>query len=359
MVEISCEISGIRLRSPIIAASGVTTRDGESIDRAAAGGAAAAVTKTISSAPAKIPRPFMAKVREGIISFDMLSELTVEQWVRYEMPKAKRSGIPVLASVGPTPEDVRKVAPRLVEAGADGIEVPVPSDPQTASEIVKSAKESVEKPVFAKVMEPLGAPEKLARELEGSGADGIVVAGPVGPCLSIDVESSMPMLGSPGGAGYMSGPPVKPIILKCVADVARSVSIPVIGCGGVYSGRDIVEYIMAGASAVQVSTVAILRGYKVYGFLADELVKFMRAKNYESLADMRGKALRHLPQEPLRTSPAPVEVISSKCTACGLCESSCPYGGIRIVGRAARVDSVKCCGCGLCVSVCPTHAIRF
>ncbi|MEM2874420.1 MAG: 4Fe-4S binding protein [Candidatus Hadarchaeales archaeon] len=359
MVEISCEIHGIKLRNPIIAAAGVTTRDGECIERAAAGGAAAAVTKTVSSTPAKAPHPFMAKVREGIISFDMISDISVEQWVKYEMPKAKRSGIPVIASVGPTPEDVRKVAPRLVEAGADGIEVPVPSDPQVASEMVKSARESVEKPVFAKIMEPLGTLESLARELESSGADGIVVAGPIGPGLSIDVESSMPVLGAPGGAGYVSGPPVKPIMLKRVADVSRSVNIPVIGCGGVYSGRDIVEYVMAGASAVQVSTAAILRGYKVYGFLADELVKFMRAKNYETLADMRGKALHHLPQEPLRTSPAPVELIASKCTACGLCESSCPYGGIRIIGRLARVDSVKCCGCGLCVSICPTHAIRF
>jgi dihydroorotate dehydrogenase (NAD+) catalytic subunit len=359
VVDISCELCGLKLRSPIIAASGVMTRDGESIAKAAAGGAAAAVTKTISSAPAKVSRPCIAKVREGIISFDMLSDIPADQWARYEMPKAKRSGIPIIASVGPGPEDVSRVAPRMVEAGAEGIEVPVPSDPDRAAELVRAAKESVKVPVFAKLMNPLMQPDAVAREVEKSGADAIVAAGPVGPCLSIDVESSMPMLGSPGGVGYMSGPPVKPFILKCVADVASAVRVPVIGCGGVSSGRDIVEFVMAGAWAVQVSSGAIIRGHKVYGFLADDLIKFMRVKNYETLGDLRGKALHHLPKESLRTSAAPVEVIASKCTACGLCESSCPYGAIRVVGRLARVDAAKCYGCGLCVSLCPTHAIRF
>jgi len=350
---------GLRLKSPIMAASGVTTRNGDSIAKAAAGGAAAAVTKTISSTPAKVPRPCIARVRDGIVSSDMFSDMTVEQWVKFEMPKAKRSGIHIIASVGPSPEDVKKVAPRMVEAGADGIEIPVPSNAKAALELVGAARDSVNVPVFAKLMEPLANSQELARELESSGVGGIVVGGPIGPCLSIDVESSMPMLGAPGGVGYMSGPPVKPMILKCVADVARSVSIPVVGCGGVSSGRDIVEYVMAGAWAVQVSTAAILRGYKVYGFLADELVKFMRVKNYDGLEDIRGRALHHLPTEPLRTFSSPVEIIASKCTACGICESSCPYGAIRVTGRVAKVDSVKCYGCGLCVSMCPTHAIRF
>jgi len=89
------------------------------------------------------------------------------------------------------------------------------------------------------------------------------------------------------------------------------------------------------------------------------MVKFMRAKGYNSVNDFKGIALRHLPEQPFRTSAKPPEVISSRCTGCGLCERHCPYEAVRIVGKIARIDPVKCYGCGLCVSVCPTRAIRF
>ncbi|MEM2878343.1 MAG: 4Fe-4S binding protein [Candidatus Hadarchaeales archaeon] len=357
LIDLSVEICGLKLRTPVIAASGVTTRDGDSMLKSAEAGAGALVTMTISQNAARVPRPCLAKVKDGLLSCEMWSELSVEQWVKHEIPKAKRSGIPLIASVGFTADDVKKIAPRMVDAGVDALEIPLRS-PSGATEIVRAAK-GCGVPVFAKLMCPFSDMASAAREVESAGADGLVVSGAVGPVLSIDVESSMPVLGAPGGFGYLSGPPVKPISLRCIAEVARAVSVPVIGCGGISSGKDIVEFIMAGAAAVQVSSCVMLRGYRVYGILSDELMKFMRIKNYRNIGDIKGKALPHLPKETIKTSPTPVEVVASKCTACGLCETHCPYGAIRVSGRVARVDPVKCYGCGLCVSICPSYAIRY
>lgn len=341
--------------------AGPTVRDGDTMLRAAEGGAGALVTKTVSITPAQPPRPYIIKMKDSLISAELWSELPLERWLKYEYPKVKRTNLPLIASIGYTPEEVRKLAPRVAEAGADALEIATryPSDPPTIIEATKAAKEEVDVPVFVKLNPNTVDVAQLACMVEKAGADGIVAINALGPCLAIDIESAMPMLGSPRGYGWMSGPAIKPFAVRCVADIARAVKIPIIGAGGISTGRDVVEFIMAGASAVQLSTAAIIRGYKVYGLMADEVAKFMRAKGYNTIEDFRGIALRHLPEEPFRGKAKPVEVIASKCTACGICEQHCPYGAIRVVGRLARVDPVRCSECGLCVSVCPARAIRF
>jgi len=168
----------------------------------------------------------------------------------------------------------------------------------------------------------------------------------------------MPMLGSVSGYGWLSGPAIKPLAIRCVADICRAVKIPVIGTGGISSGRDVVEFIMAGASAVQLSTAAIVRGYNIYGLIANEMAKFMHAKGYNSIADLKGIALRHLPEQ-ASTTAKPPEITASRCTGCALCEKYCVYEAAKVWGKVARIDPVKCCVCGMCVSICPTRAIRY
>jgi dihydroorotate dehydrogenase subfamily 1 len=361
VVDLSVEICGLKFRVPIMPAAGPTVRDGDSLVKAAEGGAGGLVTKTVSITPAHVPRPCLVKVRDSIVSAELWSDLPLEQWIKYEYPKAKRTKLPLIASIGYTAEEVRVIAPKAVAAGADAIELSThySSDLASVVEATKVAKENVNVPVFVKLNANVPDVVQLAQAVEKAGADGIVAINAVGPCLAIDIESAMPMLGSSRGYGWMSGPAIKPFAVRCVADIARAVKIPIIGSGGVTTGRDVIEFIMVGASAVQLSTAAIIRGHKIYGFIAEEMVKFMRAKGYNTINDFKGIALPHLPEEPFRTTAKPVEVISSRCTACGLCERHCPYDAIHVVGRVAKVDPAKCYECGLCVSVCPTRAIRF
>jgi dihydroorotate dehydrogenase subfamily 1 len=362
MVDLSVEICGLKFRNPILPAAGPTVKDGNALVRAAEGGAGGIVAKTVSVAPANVPRPCIVKVKDSLLNAELWSDLPLEQWLRHEYPKAKKTGLPLIASVGYKAEEIREVAPKVEAAGANALEISthyLEKDPASVVEAAKAAKEVVDIPVFVKLNPNVPNVVQSARAVEQVGADGIVAINTLGPCLAIDIENAMPTLGSAYGYGGLSGPAIKPLAVRCVADICRAVKIPVIGVGGVSDARDAVEFIMAGASAVQISTAAIVRGPKIYGLIADAMVKFMRAKGYNSIAEFKGIALRHLPEEPIRTTAKPPEVIKSRCTGCGLCERYCSYEAVRIAGRIARIDPVKCYGCGLCVSVCPARAVRF
>lgn len=361
MVDLSVNLCGLKLRNPVMPAAGPNVMDGDALLKAAEGGAGALVAKTVSVPPAQVPRPCIVKVKDSLLNAELWTDIPLEQWLKVEYPKAKRAGLTLIASIGYKAEEIREIAPKVVEAGADALELSthyLGNDPTPVVEATKAAKEVTDVPVFVKLSPNVLDIREFARAAEKAGADGIVAINTLGPCLSIDIENAMPMLGSASGYGWLSGASIKPLAVRCVADIARTVTIPVIGVGGISSGRDAVEFIMAGASAVQVCTAAIVRGPNIYGVIADEISKFMRAKNYDSISDMRGKALKHLPPEP-RLGAEPVEVLPSKCTACGLCEKHCPYNAIHVVGKTAQVDETRCYMCGLCVSVCPTRAVRY
>jgi dihydroorotate dehydrogenase subfamily 1 len=361
LVDLSVEICGLRFRNPVMPAAGPNVYNGDMLLKAAEGGAGGLVAKTVSVRPAEIPRPCMVKVKDSMLSADPWSDIPLERWVKEEYKKGKSAGLPLIASIGHRAEEIRELAPKVVNAGVDALELSTQylGDPDAIGEVTRAAKETVGIPVFVKLGLNTRSIEESAKVAEEAGADAIVAVNVLGPCLVIDIENAMPVLGSAGGWGWLSGPAIKPFALKCVADIARAVKIPVIGVGGVSSGRDAVEFIMVGASAVQVCTAAIVHGHKIYGLIADQMTKFMRAKGYNSISDFKGMALPHLSRETPHTVSRPVEVIASRCNACGLCERHCLYGAIRIIGKIARVDPVKCPGCGLCVSVCPTRAVRF
>ena len=105
--------------------------------------------------------------------------------------------------------------------------------------------------------------------MENAGADGLVMINSFGPCMGIDVESGLPLMGSREGYGWLSGAAIKPLAVRCVYDAAKIVKIPIFGVGGIASGRDAAEMFMAGASAVQVCTAGILKGPGIYGKIAE------------------------------------------------------------------------------------------
>ncbi|MBS3815799.1 MAG: 4Fe-4S binding protein [Hadesarchaea archaeon] len=362
MVDLSANLCGLELRNPIMPAAGPTSRDGNTLVEAANNGAGGLVSKTVSTKPAEVPRPNMAKVKNGLLNCETWSEIPLKQWLNEEYPKAKKSGLPLIASIGYNAEEIGEIAPQVVEAGADALELSthyLGHDPSPVVESVKAAKEQVDVPILVKLSPHVLDITEFASAAEEAGADGIVAINTVGPCLSIDVNTGHPVLGSENGYGWLSGPAIKPLALRCVADIARTVDIPVVGVGGINKERDVVEFIMAGATAVELCTAAITRGAKVYGLIADGLTKFMKSKQYDSIEEFRGEALKHMPDEPLRTKSKPPEVLKSRCTGCGLCAKHCPFGAVKIVGGKAKIDPTKCTGCGLCVSVCPVRALRF
>ncbi len=362
MARLSTEFAGLELRNPLMPAVGPIGRDGSALLEAANKGAGALVSKTVSTEPAQDPRPNMAKIGDSLVNAMLWSEIPLEQWIEKEYPKALEAELPLIASVGFTPEQVGEVAPKVADVGVDAIELSTRHFLDDSSSIVEAlevAKEDVDIPVFVKLGIERDNLAGLSQELEEAGADGIVAINPVGPTLNVEVNTEKPIMGSEKGRGWLSGSAIKPLALRAVADIASAVDIPVVGTGGISDERDVAEFIMVGASAVQISSVAVIRGTKVFGLIADNLSKFMNARGYDTIEEMRGVSLKHLPDEPIRTTAEQPQILTSKCEGSSLCKKYCPYDAVKIVGGTARINSARCTGCGLCVSVCPNNAIRF
>jgi dihydroorotate dehydrogenase subfamily 1 len=357
-VDPSVEVCGIRFANPVLTAAGPPVRDGVAILACAAGGAAGLVSKTISRSAAVVPTPNMAEIAHGFLNAELWSELPPEQWLKLELPLARTAGLPVIVSLGYSAADIAWLAPRVAPF-ADALELSthyIGEDPAPMVDAIRAAKDAVGVPVFVK-LSPLGRElPRAAEHAARAGADAIVAINSFGPCLAIDIETGRPRMGGGDGAGWLSGPALKPLAVRSVFDVARAVDIPVIGCGGISRGTDVIEMAMAGASAVQVCTAAILRGPGVFGKIARETAAWLAAHGYTRLDDVRGMAHRS-PVSDQASAPPVVDV--DLCNGCALCEGSCGPAAIKVIGGKAELDGERCDRCGLCLTRCRPGAILW
>jgi dihydroorotate dehydrogenase/Pyruvate/2-oxoacid:ferredoxin oxidoreductase delta subunit len=317
----------------------------------------------VSVKPAVVPKPNMAVLkqgrvgsRRGMLNAELWSEIPIEQWLEKEYPMALSSGLPVIASLGYTPEDVKEIGPKLENVGVHALEF---STHYVGGhlEIAKTLKECVNLPIIAK-LSPQVDVAKVAKEIDPY-VDGFAAINTLGPCLHIDIETGKPVLGSENGYGWMSGASLKPVALRCVADIAQVVRKPIFGVGGVMSGEDAIEFLMAGALAVQVCTVAILEGPTAYGRIALEIDSWLDSHEYESLEDIRGTALKHIAKGVSLEPPPELDI--ERCTLCGLCAKSCVYHAITVDKQKGtiNIDPDVCQACGMCISICPHHALAL
>ena len=265
------------------------------LQAAAKGGAGGLVTKTISMNPAQVPHPCMAEIRGGFLNTELWSELPKEQWIETEYKLARATGLPVIVGLGYTADQIRELAV-MVKPYADALELSthyVGNDISPIVNALRAAKGAVDVPVFMK-LSPHPNIQEIAIALEQAGADALVMINSFGPCLSIDLETGLPLMGSKDGFGWLSGAAIKPLALRCVYEAARVVKIPIFGVGGVSNGRDAAEMFMAGASAVQICTEAILRGPTVYGKITRELNDFLDGHGYKSIDDIKGLTIRRM-----------------------------------------------------------------
>lgn len=382
LVDISVDFAGVKLANPIILASGGPGWDGEHLKRCAQAGAGAVVPKSIGP-PAKwlhhprIGRMELVKVDKkviGMVNLELFSTLPMEQWIEKELRVAAEGGVPIIASVvaDPEPSNTQKIAKQVFDTGyASMIEVnvscPMPSGkvgmhigrhPKLTAEEVKAVKEVVDVPVSVKLSPNFAYEDELSRAAEQAGADAITLTNSVQSLYGVDVETGKLVLQAFGG---YSGPAIRPIILRCVAKAAKSTKIPVCGIGGISSWRDVVEYIMVGATSVQVCTEVMWRGLGVFKELADGLRSFMERKGYEKIEDFRGIALKDLTtvEELAKKEPLHARVKEDLCDGCGICERVCSYDAIKVIEEKAGVRSELCDGCGLCRAWCPMKAIEL
>jgi dihydroorotate dehydrogenase subfamily 1 len=358
-VDLSVTVAGLRLNSPVLPAAGPPGRNGEAMVACATGGAGGIVSKTISVRPAQVPTPNMAQIPGGFLNTELWSELPLEQWLERELPRTREPAVPVVISLGYSAEEIAELAPRVCEF-ADALELSthyIGEDPAPMVAAIRAAKDAVSMPVFVK-LSPFRDMRAAAEAAAVAGADGIVAVNSFGPCLGVDTETGELLMGSQDGYGWLSGSALRPLALRCVFDVARTVDLPIIGVGGVSRGIDAIQFVMVGASAVGVCTAAILQGPDVFGKIAREMAQWLEEHGYSSLDAIRGLTIRRW-RERERRGVVKVSLDNESCIGCGRCETSCAYGAICVANGKAILSEVHCTGCGLCVTRCRVRALTL
>ena len=292
-------LCGIRLRNPVLAASGTFGYGVEFerlVDLSALGGL---VGKGLSREPMEgNPPPRIWEARAGMLNSIGLQNIGVRAFVREKLPALARWRTAVFANIfGYAAEDYAEVA-RVLES-AEGLaayelNVSCPntrhggiyfsSDPALLAEVVEAVKRVARRPVIVKLSPNVAAIEPLAQAAESSGADGISLVNTfIG--LAIDAGTRRPRLGA--GFGGLSGPAIKPLALRLVYQAAQAVKIPVIGLGGISTGEDAAEFLVAGARAVEVGT-ATFWDPQSPARVARELGRFLRHEKVGNVREIVG-----------------------------------------------------------------------
>lgn len=390
MVDLSVDFLGYSFKNPFWLSSAPPTRDADHVKRAVKEGWGGAVLKTIG--PDKIIRPdvrprFAAtKLMTEIFSFQNIELITDKKliWWDQQIRMLKELKIPIIASImaGPDEADWEYISKWAEEHGADILEMNVScphgepeikagafigQHPELIERYTKSVVNSVGCPVIVKLTPNVTDIVPCAEAALNGGAKAVTAINTVLGINGVDIIRAIP---HPNVEGYStpgghSGPAVKHIGLRMVAQIAKSLGdkLLISGCGGISSWENSVEYIMLGAISTQTCTAVMIHGYEIVKRWIVELERFIVAHDYETITDMKGKALEHIkPLQELRVVPGIIaQVDTERCTDCGLCIIACKDGAASAMKEPAKnyVDADACIGCSLCRMVCPVNAIKM
>lgn len=286
------------LRSPIVAASGTV---GSVVDFAGASdfhfyGAAVAKSVSPDPWPGRVP-PRLSSAGAGMLNGIGIQNPGIEAWIRDIGPRIGDVPLPIWGSaVGHDVEGFAAVAAGLERAGVAAVEINLSCpnledgrlfalDSDSSADVVRAVRAATGLPIGAKLSPNAMDIAEIAGAVHGAGADWVVLANTVWGA-GIDVETRRPRLS--GVVGGYSGTPVKPIALRCVWEVSQSLpDLPIVGCGGVRTGDDVVEFLLAGASAVAIGTAHFAEP-RVGKRIIRELERYMTKHDVGSVRDLVG-----------------------------------------------------------------------
>lgn len=408
MADLSINIKGMKAPNPFFLASAPPATYGDQIKRAFEAGWGGAVTKTIGVDPiVNVTNRFGRLTQRGarlgaanVIGFEnieLIADRTVEAWLRdIRSLKEAYPEHAVVASIMHSVEEDgwRQLVQSVQDAGADAIELNFgcphgmpekhmgseqSQNPDLAEMICGWVKKYSTVPVFAKLTPNVTDIGVIGQACERGGADGISTINTILSMIGIDIEKVEPMPDVNGQTCYggYSGTAVKPVALRCISTLRAKTSLPVFGIGGINYWEDAVEHFLAGASAVQVCTAVMLRGFRIIDNLTKGLSDYMDRKGFATIEEMNGLVVPRVRQHSgLEFNKRQVAFIDqSKCISCDLCYVSCNDGvGLEAIGKITalagqgaadggslttnerptyQVIAEKCDGCSLCMHVCP------
>jgi dihydroorotate dehydrogenase (NAD+) catalytic subunit len=313
MIDLSVRVGGLILANPVMPASGTFAEGLERVmDFNRLG---AFVTKTITrELRAGNPLPRVVERAGGLINSIGIPSQGVPYFIEHTLPYYAGLKPPLVVSISaPTAEDFAGLAAELTRPGVDAIEANI-SCPNIAEDgkafamrasttesVVRQLRAATSLPLWVKLTPNTGDLPEVARAAEQAGADALVVANTI-LAMAIDLETFKPCLGNT--LGGLSGPAIKPIILRQVYQCSRTVGIPVIGCGGIATPEDAVEYMLAGATAVQVGTATFVQPAAMTTII-DGLVRICERRDIARARDLIGAVLNEESDEPKLAWVAP------------------------------------------------------
>ena len=295
--NLSVNFAGIKLKNPVLTASGTFGYGYELADLIPLEKLGGIVTKTITLEPrAGNLQPRIAEVASGMLNTIGLQNIGVKAFVEEPLEKLNKIGVPVVVSVAgaAVSEYVETVKILGRQNGISAIELNLSCpnlkkkiichDLLLMQDVIRDVKKVSKIPVIAKLSPLVTDISELALTAQNAGADGVALANTY-PAMAIDIRTFKPKLSTVKGG--MSGACVKPMSVRCVYDAYQSVKIPIIGCGGIMTGEDAVEFILAGATVVSVGSSSLVSPGNLIKVI-DEIESILRGKNIKSIREVIG-----------------------------------------------------------------------
>ncbi len=303
--NLSCDFLDFQLNTPFVLASGIIGTSATLMERAARSGAGMITAKSCGPTPrAGHPNPVAMDWGGGLLNAIGLTNPGAEHEAGLLAATRERLqplGVPLIASIfAGTVQEFAVVARAVAAAQPDLLEVniscpnvgdefgtPFAGAAESAAAVTASVRGAVSCPIAVKLAPNVPSIARIAAAVVEAGADAITAINTV-PGMVIDAESGQPVLHNK--VGGISGPAVKPVALRSVYEIRKAVSVPIIGTGGVTSGRDAVEMLAAGATVVGVGSAVWYRGVGAMAEIGAELADFMAAHGFASVAELRNRA---------------------------------------------------------------------
>jgi len=367
--DLSVEYLGLKLKNPILVSAGPWSRNSTTIKKALKAGASAVVTSSIVNETSPTHKPRLFYRGNQLANIKLYSEMTLEDWKR-SIGEVKDAGGTLIASImGDSPSEIAYIAEAVERFGADAIEIGAAapfgegleikcSDPEVVYNYTSEVKSAVNIPVSAKLSATVTNPVACARAAERGGASGISGIDAVRSLIGIDIEKQKPYLPTYGG---LSGPSIKPVSLAVISIISEAVKTPLCGIGGIEDFSSVVEYMMIGASAVQLGSSILTHGYGNISLIIDEFQSWMEEHGYNSPSELRGLVSKRIISfQDLRAEPL-VARLKHDCLrdACSCCLNACTYDALGRRNGKIQMISDNCTGCGICIDLCPESIISL